>query len=591
LVPFGVDSINAWWTAYDLAKIAASELNEAEKYFRSSPVRPKVNQVMGGSSPREFARHVRVEGWEPVDTRPKISAVIDVISRLGGDQLYGSNLTVPLRELIQNSRDAIVAKRLIDKKPENWGVIRVDVSTRESACILTITDNGIGMSERTILKYLLDFGTSYWQSNDCIEELPDLDFEFFNPVGKFGIGFFSVFMLGRKVKVISRTSNDGKNQTRVVEFLEGLDARPLLRPASVEEQLGEDGTTIEVQLSSKDVLDRICTPKHERLEPFMQNASFRSEWKLWEAIAWNCPASDVDIFVSDGDDERMAVAANDWITISAEQLFRRVFLHREDVDRILKTERSLYHIKSTEMITHLNGQILGRASLIDNLTPLKDLGLYGIITNGPFRASINLSFPGVMIGSPTTASRNDARPIAIQSHLATSAWATLQAKHVRASGGFRDLQSMSGVSAYIRSLCGDMFDLAVYINMGRLVSLNEVVRDGLDFPEVFLFPVHIGMEPEASKSFDRDNPSHLGVTMGRFTNGKLLRTDDPLMRSDHSLWKRYWYSLWGAAIEAISIAWQCNLTTLLQGATSVEEQDGRILDPAVFQRPCELPRS
>ena len=586
MVPFGVDAINAWWTAYDLVQTATMELKEAENYFAPLSIRPKVNQVAGSTSPRAFARYVRVEGWEPVETRPTITAVTNVISRLGGIELYGTNMLVPLRELIQNSRDAIIARRLEERKPENWGAIRVKVTSNESTAILTVTDNGIGMSERTMLKYLLDFGASYWKSNDCVEDLPAMDFGEFNPVGTYGIGFFSVFMLGTKVKVVSRTSNDGRQQTRVLEFLEGLESRPLLRPATFEEQLGECGTSIEIELSNTKILDRICTPKQERLVPLMERATFRSKWNLAEALAWECPASDVDIIVVEQGVEKVAVKANDWITISAENLFRRIFLHREDVDQILQTARSQYHLNSIEKLIHPSGRIVGRASLIDNLSQLKDsIGLYGIVTSGPFRASIDLQCPGILIGTPTTASRNEATPVAFQNHLVTSTWATLQASHAKASTFYSDLTLRSGVSAHIRSLCGDMFDLAVYLNKGREVSLNEVVCDGLNFPEIYLFPLCLFVHGGPSGGFEFDNPSHLGVAMGRMTNGKLLNTDDPLMRSSHPRWKQYWYSLWGAAIEGISKAWKCDLTALLDNASSVNTEDGFSSAPAIFRRP------
>lgn len=583
--PFGVDAINSWWTAYDLMLIANLELKEAESYFATHSIRPKVNQVAGSTSPRAFSRFVAVDGWEPVETRPTVSSVTKVISRLGGVELYGFDMIVPLRELIQNSRDAIIARRLVERKPENWGEIRVQVTADESKAFLTISDNGIGMSERTILKYLLDFGTSYWQSNDCGEDLPELNFETFNPVGMFGIGFFSVFMLGTKVKVITRTLNDGRNQTRVLEFLAGLEARPLLRPATSEEQLSECGTSIEIELTNKDVLERIHTPKHERLEPLMRQAVFRRRWSLAEALAWECPACDVDIIVQEEGADKVAVSANDWITMSAEELFRRIFLHRDDIDQILRTARSQYHLCSLEQLTHPSGKIVGRASLIDNRTQLNDsTGLYGIVTSGPFRASMNMLTPGILIGTPKTACRNDAEPIAFENYHTTSVWATSQAKHAKTSALFNDLNYRSGLAAYVRSFCGDMSDLAVYHNRGKVVSLNEIVCDGLDFPEILLFPLDLIDHGYLLPDFDSNNPTHIGVSMGRMTNGKLLMTDDPLARSSHPLWNQYWYSLWGAAIEAISQAWKCNLTSLLNNATNVHV-DGLSFIPAIVHRP------
>ncbi len=240
--PFNTDYRNAWWTAYDLAQIADKELREAATFFSNSAVKPNVNRVAGASSPRAFASYVQVDGWDPIETRPTITGVAKVITRLGGSALYGANLLVPLRELIQNARDAVCARRVEENRASNWGAITIELEQTESVDVLTITDDGIGLSEAAILKYLLDFGASYWRSVDCLDEHPSLDFEQFNPVGFYGIGFYSVFMLGAQVTVTTRCPADSQSQTRVLEFLNGIEERPVLRLASRPEQMIEPGT-------------------------------------------------------------------------------------------------------------------------------------------------------------------------------------------------------------------------------------------------------------------------------------------------------------------------------------------------------------
>lgn len=574
--PFGVERINDWWTAYDLARTAATELNEADVYFSQQPIQPKVSRVAGASSPGSFARFLSAEGWNPVETRPTISAVTDVIQKLGGVELYGTNLLVPLRELIQNARDAVVAKRIMEHRPESWGTITVTLEQGQ----LTVADNGIGMSEQTITKFLLDFGKSYWQSSECLEELPSLNFEDFVPVGKFGIGFFSVFMLGSQVKVVSRTAQDGQRDTRVLEFNDGLENRPILRAATPIEQLLEPGTSITIKLSSDDIIRRLLRPPREELVTLMQRVSNRLKWSLSDALAWECPASDVDIVVQENGKRSEAVKANDWLEIEPDQLFRRLFLHRDDIEQILQSKRSKYHLDTMELLIASDGRKVGRASLIDNMSALADAnGLYGIVTCGPFRSSIELFTPGILIGSPKSVSRSEAKPLAFQCHQTASKWATKQAKHANASGFFSNLENKHLHAAYVRSLCGDMFDIAIYFNNQKVVSLNDIIQAKLNFSEVFLF----ACMGEFTGDFDLNNPAHIGVPFGRMTNGKLLKMDDPLNRSNHPQWQSYWYSLWGAAIEAISIAWQCDLTQLLENAQSVSSGGPRP-KPAVFRR-------
>src|SRR6185312_14463111 len=113
-----------------------------------------------------------------------------------GSQLYGSDSTVAIRELIQNSADAVQARRRYEKRPSNWGTVRIGLRSEAGAPWLFVEDNGIGMSEQVLTGPLLDFGTSFWRSPLASEEFPGLMAAGMQAIGRFGIGFFSVFMLG-----------------------------------------------------------------------------------------------------------------------------------------------------------------------------------------------------------------------------------------------------------------------------------------------------------------------------------------------------------------------------------------------------------
>src|SRR3546814_11463276 len=67
--------------------------------------------------------------------------------------------------------------------------------------------------------------------------------------GKYGIGFFSIFMLGDLVRVISRRFDRDTQSARVLEFRHGLGSRPNLRNADPKEVPLDGGTRIEVKLS------------------------------------------------------------------------------------------------------------------------------------------------------------------------------------------------------------------------------------------------------------------------------------------------------------------------------------------------------
>ena len=73
---------------------------------------------------------------------------------------------------------------------------------------------------------LLDFGTSFWSSPLATQLYPGLPSEKqFHPIGRFGIGFFSVFMCSNTVSVYSREFRASRNRWNVLIFEEGVRAR------------------------------------------------------------------------------------------------------------------------------------------------------------------------------------------------------------------------------------------------------------------------------------------------------------------------------------------------------------------------------
>ena len=121
-----------------------------------------------------------------------------------------TNKEIFLRELISNASDAI-DKLVFEKSKDaslniNPADLKIFISVNKDNRTLTISDNGIGMSEEELDKAL---GT--------IAESGTLKFKEENPdskdneiIGQFGVGFYSAFMVSKKVEVISKKikSND-----------------------------------------------------------------------------------------------------------------------------------------------------------------------------------------------------------------------------------------------------------------------------------------------------------------------------------------------------------------------------------------------
>jgi molecular chaperone HtpG len=151
---------------------------------------------------------------------------------------------VYLRELLQNARDAITARREVDGE---GGSIRITALTDASGEFV-LRDDGVGLNAAEVGDLLATVGRS---SKRDIFDLPRSDY-----LGQFGIGLLSCFMVADSIVIRSRSARGGSavewtgsadGTFRVVEIDDDLpigtsvhlkprfDADELLRPAAVRE--------------------------------------------------------------------------------------------------------------------------------------------------------------------------------------------------------------------------------------------------------------------------------------------------------------------------------------------------------------------
>ena len=122
-----------------------------------------------------------------------------------------SNKEIFLRELISNASDAIDKLRylsLTDEKLKGYSFEpRIDISfTEEGGRTLTIKDNGIGMNEADLndnLGTIASSGTRKFLASLTEDQKKDS-----NLIGQFGVGFYSAFMVAKKITVISRKAGE-----------------------------------------------------------------------------------------------------------------------------------------------------------------------------------------------------------------------------------------------------------------------------------------------------------------------------------------------------------------------------------------------
>ncbi|MCB9080832.1 MAG: molecular chaperone HtpG [Lewinellaceae bacterium] len=107
-----------------------------------------------------------------------------------------------LRELVSNAVDATVKLQTLARRGEfsgELGETTIDILLDKEAKTLTIRDRGIGMSEDEVQKYLNQVAFS--SAAEFLEKYKDDA----NIIGHFGLGFYSAFMVARKVEVITHS--------------------------------------------------------------------------------------------------------------------------------------------------------------------------------------------------------------------------------------------------------------------------------------------------------------------------------------------------------------------------------------------------
>ena len=138
----------------------------------------------------------------------------NLISTISSPQFYGDE-NVYLRELLQNAMDACMTRSALEW---SWGTEfleleearavnsmrklftpRISISYNSLTQRLTVEDNGIGINAEDVEYYVSQIGRSYYTSEEF--QLQQLHYE---PIGHFGIGLLSCFMVARAVLIESK---------------------------------------------------------------------------------------------------------------------------------------------------------------------------------------------------------------------------------------------------------------------------------------------------------------------------------------------------------------------------------------------------
>lgn len=113
-----------------------------------------------------------------------------------------------LRELIANATDATKKLHALSSMGDFKGEIgddTIEIIIDKDAKTLTVSDKGIGMSQEEIKKYINQIAFS--GAEEFVNKFKDQE-ETNNIIGKFGLGFYSAFMVAERVEIISKNYKD-----------------------------------------------------------------------------------------------------------------------------------------------------------------------------------------------------------------------------------------------------------------------------------------------------------------------------------------------------------------------------------------------
>ena len=131
-----------------------------------------------------------------------------------------------LRELISNASDAMDKLYFRSLTDEKVGMNRedfaIDLKIDKDARTLTITDNGIGMTQEELEKNLgtiANSGSLKFKNENKLEDDVDI-------IGQFGVGFYSAFMVAKRVTVRSKAYGSDQAYQWQSEGVDGYTIEP-----------------------------------------------------------------------------------------------------------------------------------------------------------------------------------------------------------------------------------------------------------------------------------------------------------------------------------------------------------------------------
>ena len=181
-----------------------------------------------------------------------------------------------LREIVSNAVDATQKMKTLAERGDfkgELGDLTVRVSLDADKGTLTISDRGIGMTEEEIDKYINQIAFS--GVNDFLDKYKDNANAI---IGHFGLGFYSSFMVSKKVEIVTRSYKDG---AKAVKW--SCDGSPEFEISDAEKEDRGSDIILHIDDDCKEFLDKIkiqeLLNKYCKFMPVPVAFGKKSEWK------------------------------------------------------------------------------------------------------------------------------------------------------------------------------------------------------------------------------------------------------------------------------------------------------------------------
>ncbi len=184
-----------------------------------------------------------------------------------------SDKDIFLREIVSNGCDAISKYKTLARTgaAKELEAYRVDVVVDKQAGTLTVSDNGIGMTDEEIKKYICQVAFS--GAEEFLKQYKPEEGNNGGIIGHFGLGFYSAFMVSKKV---------------VIDTLSWAEGAQAVRWTS------EDGMEYEMEPS-----DRTTPGTSVILYINDEDADYLDKWEVRKTLEKYCAFMPVEIYLSE----------------------------------------------------------------------------------------------------------------------------------------------------------------------------------------------------------------------------------------------------------------------------------------------------